>query len=101
MIDDIIVKYQDIEEYIQQKLQEKCKRERISIETVNFIIIFFDVFDSSKCLDVGFCELCLQYYTYSKSAIFLAKRYSVYILFLLQLKKHPNAVRQSRRFNKE
>ena len=25
LIDDIIVKYPDTEEYIQQKLQEKCK----------------------------------------------------------------------------
>ena len=42
LIDDIIVKYPHTEEYIQQKLQEKCKREGISIETVNFI--FFDKF---------------------------------------------------------
>ena len=34
---DIIVKYSVTEEYIQQKLQEKCKREGIPIETVNFI----------------------------------------------------------------
>ena len=37
LIDDIIVKYSATEEYIQQKLQEKCKREGIPIETVNFI----------------------------------------------------------------
>ena len=39
LIDDIIVKYPDTEEYIQQKLQEKCKREGILIETVNFIFL--------------------------------------------------------------
>ena len=33
LIDDILVKYPDTEEYIQQKLQEKCKREGILIET--------------------------------------------------------------------
>ena len=27
LIDDFIVKYPDTEEYTQQKLQEKCKRE--------------------------------------------------------------------------
>ena len=42
LIDDVIVKYPHTEEYIQQKLQEKCKREGISIETVN--VIFFDKF---------------------------------------------------------
>ena len=39
LIDDIIVKYPHTEEYIQQKLQEKCKREGMSIETVNFIFL--------------------------------------------------------------
>ena len=39
LIDDIIVKYPDTEEYIQQKLQEKCKREGILIKTVNFIFL--------------------------------------------------------------
>ena len=37
LIDDILVKYPDTEEYIQQKLQEKCKREGILIETGDFI----------------------------------------------------------------
>ena len=44
LIDDIIVKYPDTEEYIKQKLQEKCKREGIPIETVNFISFFFFFF---------------------------------------------------------
>ena len=48
LIDDIIVKYPDTEEYIQQKLQEKCKREGILIETVNFI--FFKSFRIRKDL---------------------------------------------------
>ena len=39
MIDNIIVKYPDTEEYIQQKLQEKCKREVILIVTVKFIFL--------------------------------------------------------------
>ena len=37
LIDDILVKYPDTEEYIQQKLQEKFKREGILIETGDFI----------------------------------------------------------------
>ena len=37
LIDDILVKYPDTEEYIQQKLQEKCEREGILIETGDFI----------------------------------------------------------------
>ena len=44
LIDDIIVKYPDTEEYIKQKLQEKCKREGIPIEMVNFISFFFFFF---------------------------------------------------------
>ena len=38
LIDDITVKYPDTEEYIQQKLQEKCKREGIPIGTISFRI---------------------------------------------------------------
>ena len=37
LIDDIIVEYPDTKECIQQKLQEKCKREGTSIDMVNFI----------------------------------------------------------------
>ena len=37
LIDDIIAEYLDTTEYIQQKLQEKCKRKGILIDTVNFI----------------------------------------------------------------
>ena len=32
LIDDIIVEYPNTKEYIQQKLQEKCKREGILID---------------------------------------------------------------------
>ena len=39
LIDNIIVKYPDTEEYMQQKLQEKCKREGIVIVTVKFIFL--------------------------------------------------------------
>ena len=41
LIDDIIVEYPETKKYIQQKLQEKCKREEIPIDTVIFIITFF------------------------------------------------------------
>ena len=37
LIDDIIVEYPNTKEYIEQKLQEKCKREGILIDTVIFI----------------------------------------------------------------
>ena len=37
LIDDIIVEYANTKEYIQQKLQEKCKREGILKDTVIFI----------------------------------------------------------------
>ena len=37
LIDDIIVKYPNTKEYIEKKLQEKCKREGILIGTVIFI----------------------------------------------------------------
>ena len=50
LIDDIIVEYPDIQECIQQKLQEKCKREEITIDTVNFIINFFSKFSETKTL---------------------------------------------------
>ena len=36
LIDDIIVEYLDTKEYIQQKLQEKCEREGVLIDTVTF-----------------------------------------------------------------
>ena len=36
LIDDIMVEYPDSKEYIQQKLQEKCEREGILIDTVIF-----------------------------------------------------------------
>ena len=36
LIDDIIVEYPDTKEWMQQKLQEKCERERILIDTVIF-----------------------------------------------------------------
>ena len=36
LVDDITVKYPDTEEYIQQKLQKKCKREGIPIGTIIF-----------------------------------------------------------------
>ena len=39
LIDDIIVKYPDPKEYIQQKLQEKCKREGIATEKIIFIFL--------------------------------------------------------------
>ena len=39
LIDNIIVKYPDTEEYMLQKLQEKCKREGILIATVKFIFL--------------------------------------------------------------
>ena len=80
LIGDIIVKYPDTEEYIQEKLQEKCKREGTSIETVNFNFlksfrirnVFIVIYKMLR-----FCELvfiCLkfssQHFTYSKSVIF-------------------------------
>ena len=37
LIDDIIVEYPNTKEYIEQKLQEKCKREGILTGTVIFI----------------------------------------------------------------
>ena len=40
LIDDIIVEYPNTKEYIQQKLQEKFKREGILIDTVIFIFLF-------------------------------------------------------------
>ena len=42
LIDDIIVEYPGTKEHIQQKLQEKCKREGILIDTV--IFYFFSKF---------------------------------------------------------
>ena len=36
LIDAVIVEYLDTKEYIQQKLQEKCEREGILIDTVIF-----------------------------------------------------------------
>ena len=36
LIDDVIVEYPDTKEQIQQKLQYKCKREGIQIDTVSF-----------------------------------------------------------------
>ena len=80
LIGDIIVKYPDTEEYIQEKLQEKCKREGTSIETVNFN--FLKSFRIRNVFIViykmlMFCEpvfICLkfssQHFTYSKSVIF-------------------------------
>ena len=46
LIDDIMVEYPDSKEYIQQKLQEKCQREGILIDTV--ILIFFSKFSEAK-----------------------------------------------------
>ena len=46
LIDDIMVEYPDSKEYIQQKLQEKCQREGILIDTV--IFIFFSKFSEAK-----------------------------------------------------
>ena len=57
LIDDIIVKYPDTEEYIKQKLQEKCKREGIPIETVNFISFFFFFLTSFRIRNV-FIVIC-------------------------------------------
>ena len=80
LIGDIIVKYPDTEDYIQEKLQEKCKREGTSIETVNFNFlksfrirnVFIVIYKMLR-----FCEpvfICLkfssQHFTYSKSVIF-------------------------------
>ena len=39
LIYDIIVEYLDTKEYIQQKLQKKCKREGILIDAVIFIFL--------------------------------------------------------------
>ena len=39
LIDDIIVEYPDTKEYMQQNLQEKCKREGILIDTVGYIFL--------------------------------------------------------------
>ena len=39
LIDNVIVQYWDTKEYIQQKLQKKCKREGIPIDTVSFIFL--------------------------------------------------------------
>ena len=50
LIDDIIVEYPDTQECIQQKLQGKCKREEITIDTVIFIINFFSKFSKTKTL---------------------------------------------------
>ena len=36
LTDDIIIEYPNAKEYIQQKLQEKCKEEGILIDTVFF-----------------------------------------------------------------
>ena len=41
LIDDIIAKYPNTNEYIRKKLQEKCKRERILKDTVIFIFHLF------------------------------------------------------------
>ena len=38
ILDDIIIEYSNTKEYIQQKLNEKCNREGLSIDKV---IIFF------------------------------------------------------------
>ena len=46
LIDDIIIEYPDTKEYIQQKLQEKCEREGILIDTV--IFIFLSKFSEAK-----------------------------------------------------
>ena len=40
LIEGIIVEYPNTKEYIQQKLQEKFKREGILIDTVIFIFLF-------------------------------------------------------------
>ena len=47
LIDAIIVEYLDTKEYIQQKLQEKCEREGILIDTVIFFF-FFSKFSEVK-----------------------------------------------------
>ena len=39
LTDDIIVEFPDTKEYIQQKLQKKCKRKGMPIDTIIFIII--------------------------------------------------------------
>ena len=39
LIDDIIIEYPDTKEYIQQKLQEKCEREGILIDTAMFMFL--------------------------------------------------------------
>ena len=57
LIDDIIVKHPDTEEYIKQKLQEKCKREGIPIETVNFILFYF-IFLTSFRIRNFFVVIC-------------------------------------------
>ena len=65
LIDDIIVEYPDTKEYIQQKLQEKCKREGIPIDTV--IFIFFSKFLKVKNIFTNqeyhnvFIAICKKY----------------------------------------
>ena len=44
LIDDVIVKYPNTEEYIQQKLLGKCKKEGILID----MVIFFSTFQKQK-----------------------------------------------------
>ena len=46
VIDNAMIKYPDTKEYIEQMLQEKCKREGIPIDTVSFI--FFGKFLEAK-----------------------------------------------------
>ena len=50
LINDIIVEYPETKKYIQQKLQEKCKREQIPIDTVISIITFFSKFSEIKTI---------------------------------------------------
>ena len=75
LIDDIIAEYPDTTEYIQQKLQEKCKRKRILIDTV--IFIFLASFKSKNIL---------LNQAYHNVFILICKKYClVFCIYLLEV----------------
>ena len=48
MINDIITEYTSTNDFIQQKLIEKCNRERISIDEVNYLSLEAKTFLQTK-----------------------------------------------------
>ena len=48
MINDIITEYTSTNDFIQQKLIEKCNRERISIDEINYLSLEAKTFLQTK-----------------------------------------------------